>query len=527
MFVSQKAYCNTMIRDSPTFFFLRRRHDIIAYMKYVTITKGWDGCPVAYQLSLEGADSIIGQIQDVAELRNGDDKEDPKDRKQRLSQYDGMIRKYPARKVIEALAKVKNKDDYFIYFDQNNLWFYSEYLLRAGFTKGLFPLKKDYEFEKDRDAAMKFVKDNYAEVKIIPHQVAKTVEEAKKMVEESEVPLVIQSMGDFVSTICPEDDLENNRAQILAALDKNAKDYAKGSILLKEKLIQPVEITPQIVFWNGNPVFTDIDIETKNIGDGENNGNQVGCGSNLIVSTGFDEKINRIAFPPKVHEMAKERKGLFVWDISLYFTEKGIFFGEFCSNRFGYDAIMTECSMSGGASAYFDAIMKGENPLKSKFGAAMRVFNLNRSEDVEIIIGKPECTYLYEVKKKGDQLVSVGDCWDLGVIAGCGETVEESVEEAYGNLKQLSFKEKYSRTKDDFLSDYPTSIIRRYQAVNGVYFEAPEFSFSEKSSDSYGERIKMERKSIEDDHMKKLEDMREIHKREIQGIRSEIQSILS
>lgn len=437
---------------------------------FITISSGWDGMPVAYHLQEEGKESIVGQVQSYDELKIDKEKEHDEDKRDRLAQFEGMIKKYPADKLVKALKKVKNKDEYFIYCDQNQLWFYAEQLLKAGFKNGIFPTKADFDFEKGRDEAMKFVEEHYSDVQIIPHEKYKTVEEARKAVEEAEVPLVIQSEGDYVSTICPGDDIEQNHTEILAALDRHEKEYSKGEIILKEKLVKPVEITPQIVFWNGEPVFTDIDIETKNIGDGENNGNQVGCGSNLIIRTELEDEINKIAFPPKVYEMAKEHTGIFVWDISLYLTESGIYFGEFCSNRFGYDAIFTEMTMSHGPSSYFEHIMAGENPLDFKYGTGIRVFNLNRSKDVEVNVGSWKPTWLFEVTKKDDKVVSLGDAWDLAVITGRGDTVEEAIDNVYDNYNTLSFKEKYVRTKADFLADYPTSIMRRLKETEGIYF---------------------------------------------------------
>ena len=441
---------------------------------WITFSAGWDGMPIAYHLQLEGGKSYLGQTQDFDELKIDKEPEEPKDKKERLSQYDGMIKKVPAMKLVKALKAMENKDDYFIFCDQNSLFVYAEQLIKAGFTKGLFPTKEDFEFEKGREEAMQFVEEHYPFVQIIPHEKYKTVEEAKAAVEDSGVPLVIQSEGDYVATICPVDDVEQNHIEILAALEKHEKEYSKGEIILKEKLVQPVEITPQIVFWDGEPVYTSIDIETKNIGDGENNGNQVGCGTNLIIKTEMDDQINQIAFPPKVYEMAKGRKGIFVWDISLYFTDSGIYFGEFCSNRFGYDASMTEMAMSGGAIPYFNALQQGKNPLQSRFGAAVRVFNLSKSADTEINVGDENNTWLFECKKEDDKIVSVADCWDLGVITGVGDSFEEAVNEVYKNYDTLTFKEKYVRTKEDFMSDYPTSIVRRYNSTVGTYFEGEQ-----------------------------------------------------
>lgn len=482
--------------------------------------------PIAYRLQEEGCDIVVGQVQDLAEL--GIDKtEDAETKKQRLTQYNGMLKKYPARKLVDSLKKMKSKDDFFILCDQNELFAYAEELLAAGFTKGLFPLKEDFEMEKEREEAMEFVETNYAKIKVIPHQKVKTVEEAKKLIESADYPMVLQSEGDYASTVCPGDDVEQNHTEIISALEKNKSLYEKGEIILKEKLIQPIEITPQIVFWNGKRVFTDIDIETKTIGDGEGNGNQVGCASNLVVATTEEDLINELAFPPIIQAMAKKRKGLFVWDISLYLTEKGVYFGEFCPNRFGYDSLMTEISMAGGAKVFFEALVSVQEPLGSKFGAGLRVFNLNRSKDQVITMTRPDETWLYEVKKDRDELVSVGDCWDLGVVTGSGDTFDEAVDAVYENLETLSFKEKYTRTKEDFLADYPTSILHRYRAVNGMLFDAPDLAGSEGETKEYKKNIEVAVATLKQDHEGALKDLEKKHQKEMKAIRDEIKDILN
>lgn len=501
------------------------------YDTFVLLTAGWDGMPIAYHLHEHNPDIkvLVGQVQDFKELDVDKEPEEPKDKKQRLSQYEGMMKKYPARKLVDALKKLSKaeKDETFIFCDQNNLFVYAEELLKAGFTKGLFPTRQDFEFEKDREGAMKFVEENYSQVNIIPHSKFKTTEEAKEYVESVDYPLVLQSQGDYVSTVCPVDDIDINHTEIINALEKYKKDYEQGEIILKEKLIRPIEITPQIVFYNGQPIFTDIDIETKNIGDGENNGNQVGCGSNIIIKTNFEDLINEIAFPEAVFEMAKERKGIFVWDISLYLTEKGIYFGEFCSNRFGYDALMTEMSMSGGAYEHFKGIIEGINPLKATFGVGIRVFNLNRSVDQAITIADPANTWLYEVKKMKENMVSVGDCWDLGVLTASAETFEEAAEAVYKVLDRFSFKEKYTRTKDDFLRDYPTSIVHRFLVTNEIYYDVPGISEREDENDTFQQKldsaIAEERKKFESN----IKEVNEKYQSEISSIRSEIKNILN
>ena len=442
-------------------------------MKYAIFTQDYGGIPFSLSLKREGYDVVLGQIQDVSELKNDSPEECSEDKKERLTQYDGLVKKVPAKELMKSLIKVKNKDEWFIFFDHNSLWYYSEILLKAGFKNGLFPTKLDYEFEKNREEAMAFVEANYPDVKLIPFTEHGTVDEAIAYLNENPNVYVLQSKGDFVSTVVPSsDDAELATKQLINQLENKRSEYEEGGIILKTKLIKPVEITPQIVFYNGKPVFTDLDIETKNIGDGENNGNQVGCGSNLIIKTKLADKINQIAFPPKVYEMAKERTGMFVWDISLYIMGDGIYFGEFCSNRMGYDSSMTEMTMAGGTSKFFQSVVGGKDPLKKDFGVAVRLFNLKKQCDVEIITdGVEGKTWLFEAKMKDKKIVSTASCWDLGVVTEAGDTVEEAVDELYENVDKVVFKEKYYRSKADFLAKYPTSIIQRFEAINHKYID--------------------------------------------------------
>ncbi len=470
---------------------------------------GWDGFPIAYKLKKEGCEVVVGQVQSKEELGLEDD-EKPEDRESRLKQYEGLLEKMPARELVDVLKKVEDKDKYFIFCDQNNLFKYAQELLDAGFTHGLFPLEQDYEFEKDREAAMRFVNENYPGVQIIPYEEFSNVENAVSFLKKASKVYVIQSKGDYVSTMVPQsDDIEVARDQMISQLIKNKKDYEQGGIILKEKLMQPVEITPQIVFLDGKPVFTDLDIETKNIGDGENNGPQVGCGSNLVIKTNLEDEINKIAFPEEVRNMAMTRTGLFVWDISLYVMPDGIYFGEFCSNRFGYDSIMSEITMAGSAHEFFEALCAGENPLKKTFGTAVRLFNLTRKSDQEIA-WDTDNAFMYEIYEKNDKILSLGYCWDIGVATGSGDTIPEAVNDVYEAIEKVSFKELYTKTRHDFLDSYPTSIIFRFNETNGGLYSAPMFEYP---NDSLM-------------YEKKMRDMSLGHTKQMEGFRGQLRSII-
>lgn len=439
---------------------------------------GWDGMPLAYRLQEEGCDVMVGQVQSKKELGQ-EETEDEKEKETRLKQYENLLDIVPADKLIESLKKLNNKEEYFILFDQNNLYPYAEELLAAGFTQGLFPTKEDYTFERDREAAMKFVENNYPDIKIINYEEFSTVPEAIAFLKGSQRVMVIQSKGDFVSTMVPQtDDIEKEREQMINHLERNKADFEKGGIILKDKLIHPIEITPQIMFYNGKVIFTDLDLETKNIGEGENNGDQTGCGSNLIIKTKLGDRINEIAFPAVIYSMAKERKGMFVWDISIYLTDEGMYFGEFCANRLGYDACMTEMEMSKGTHNYFSKITQGENPLEFIFGAAIRLFNLRNQKDREVIWDKSIDSHIWMYDIYGDvdkKKMSAGSSWDLGVVTAAANTIEEAVENLYTYASKISFKELYKKTKKDFLGMYPTSILFRFMQTNHNLFNVEDY----------------------------------------------------
>ncbi len=440
-------------------------------LKFIVLTNGWDctpwyGMSIAHHLQQEGYDVTVGY----------EDNYDAEDKTAKLTQFDGILKKHPIKTLVKALKQLSNKDEYFVYCDHSELYEYATELTKAGFKNGLFPTEKDCEFEKDRELAMEFVRQHYTGIKLIPFNEFSKIDDAKKFIDENPDVYVLQSKGDHVSTIVPTSDVPELAAeQIKNQMDKNKSDYEKGGLILKKKLINPIEITPQIMFYNGEPVFTDLDIETKNIGDGNNNGDQVGCGSNLIIKTEFDDKLNKIAFPQVVYDMAKEHVGMFVWDISLYITPDGIYFGEFCANRLGFDASMTEMCMSDGAGEYFEKIMEGENPLEKTFGVALRLFNLGRSEDINIAFkGIEEYVWLYDVKIKDLEMVSTGACWDLGVITASGDTIESAIDKLFAYKDKFVFKEMYSRTKNDFNDYYHTSILDRFAKINHKFIEAPD-----------------------------------------------------
>lgn len=441
-------------------------------MKYICFTFDGTILPIAWKLMKEGNQVIVAMIDDVKDILTKGETftpEKPEKKKDRYSLYDGIITKHDARKVLKAMSKIKDKENYFILSDLNNTFKYTQLAEKMGFT-GFMPTEQDRIFEVERSQSKQFVEENYPDIFIQEVQEFSNIEEGISFLEETDKFWVLKSEGDNGDTIVPEsEDIELSKEQLIDSLTKQQKEYEQNGFILEEKIINPIEITPEFMFWNGELVCSTIDLENKPIGAG-NKGSQTGCASNLVFKITEEDEIHKIACPPKVYEMAKAKKGLFIWDISILIDTNGtMFFGEFCSNRFGWDSFPTELSMCESASEFFEAITEGENPFEYNFGASVRLFNIDSGGKLlenGLVEWKDEADYnlfVYEMKMKNNKFVSTSSTWDFAVATGASDSLEDAVNICYNNSDMITFDAKYARPKFDFLSEeYPTSIMNRY-----------------------------------------------------------------
>ena len=59
---------------------------------------------------------------------------------------------------------------------------------------------------------------------------------------------------------------------------KNADTYNAGGLIFEVRLDDAIELTPEIVFFDGDLVYTSLDIETKRKYAGDVGAELVGCG---------------------------------------------------------------------------------------------------------------------------------------------------------------------------------------------------------------------------------------------------------
>lgn len=456
-------------------------------MKYIIFTFDGSGAPVAHHLQMEGQDVVLAIVDSMRSLSSEEDTEYStelrNDKEQRLEMYEGIIKKRSAEEVIKEMKTYKNPQDYFVYFDTNGLYAFAEQIKDLGFH-GNFPTREDYLYETDRDKAKEFVKKYYTKLNIARKKEFKKISEAKEFLANTDEVWVLKGNSDETNAFVPDaDDPALAARQVIEALDKDASAYESEGFILELLIPSVMEITPEKIYYDGEPIAVSIDIENKPIGSG-NISIQTGCAADLVFPVTFEDRINQIAFPPIVDEIAKQHKGLFYWDASILINKRDgkMYFGEFCPNRPGYNASFTEFAQCGSVHEFFEKVSQKKNPFSlGTVASSIRIFNLHRDNETQQILGgltvdyAPEAEkdiWLWDVKKKGKKLINIGygDC--IAVVTGSGSSVEEAVNRMYRNLEKFSFLGAYYRPKADYLSlGYSTSILNRlnYGMDRGLY----------------------------------------------------------
>ncbi len=445
-------------------------------MKYFIFTFYGVGLPIAYKLQQEGHEVLVGEIMKKSETVTKDEKasEDPEETKRRLSLYNGMLNKMPADKLIEKMKEVSDKSECFVFCDFNNTFKYAQMAAELGF-EGNFPTEDDYKFEQDRDAAKDFVKKNYPQVAIGEKKEFQKIKDGIEFLEKTDDVWVLKGNDESGHTFVPDtDNPELAKSQIIETLQKFPDGYEKSGFILELMIPYMMEITPQKIYYDGVPLAVTIDIENKQLGSG-NLSLMTGCAADLVFPVPMDERICEIAFPPIIDELAKKHKGLFIWDASLLISRKGgkIYFGEFCSNRPGYNAFFTELSQLPSISHYFESIIKFKSPFTmGTVGVSTTLFNLHRDFDDNSILKDSQIDYkeefekniwMYDALKDKEKIINAGYDTNLVAVTGADTSLDDAINKMFKVIeKGFSFAGVYYRPKADYISlDYPTSIPNR------------------------------------------------------------------
>lgn len=447
-------------------------------MKYIFITFSGLGMPIAYKLQQEGQEVHVGVIEEIKEYVIEEEvktaHENEYDKQKRLELFKNLLKIKPATQVVEMMKTIKDPHDYFVFFDENNLYRWADKIRDLGF-EGNFPTREDYFLEIDRSLAKNFVKEHYPKLYVPEVREFAKVGEALTFLETTNDIWVLKGKHDSAKTFVPDTSDPNlAKRQVAEMLNNFPQKYEYLGFILELFIPSIIELTPEKMYYDGVPLLTTVEIENKSFGSG-NISIQTGSAEDLVFQTNMDDRINQISFPPIIDEMARNHKGLFIWDASLLISKKDgkIYFGEFCSNRPGYNTIFTELSLAPSVHSFFENLVHKNNPLpQGTVATSVRVFNMNSDPETEKVSSdmtidyKPEIekdVWLWDVRKNSrGKLLSVGSDWNLAVITGAGKSIDEAVARLYKNIEAFSFVGAYYRPKDDYVSlDYSSSILNR------------------------------------------------------------------
>ncbi len=456
-------------------------------MKYIVFTFDGSGTPVAQHLQLEGQEVVLGVVHSMRSLVSESEKEysieGRNDKAQRLELFDGVVKIKPAEELLVEMKSYKHPEDYFVFFDTNGLYALAEQIKDLGFH-GNFPTREDYLYETDRDKAKEFVKKHYTKINIARKKEFTRIADAKKFLEGTDEIWVLKGNSDSANAFVPAgDDPALAARQVVEVMDRDAGLYESEGFILELLIPSVMELTPERIYYDGVLLGTTVMIENKPLGSG-NISIQTGCAADMVFPISDDERINQIAFPPIVDEIAKKHKGLFYWDASILINKRDgkMYFGEFCPNRPGYNSSFTEFAQCGSVHEFFEKAVQQKNPYTiGTVATSIKIFNLHRNNETQQTLGgltvdfAPEVeknVWLWDVKKKGKKLVNIGYGDAIAAITGSGKSVEEAVNRMYQTLDKFSFVEAYYRPKADYLSlGYSTSILNRlnYGMERGLY----------------------------------------------------------
>lgn len=379
------------------------------FSKFIIFTCFGEGLALAYHLKQEGNEVLVGMVGDVTEACERET-EEPKAKKIRWSAYDGMLEKEDAWKLLEKMEKFENKDEWCVIFDFNTLWRFADEARKQGFKYGLFPTRLDHTMEADRDLAKRFVMKNYPDLKVAEVQEFKTVEEGIEFLRESDEFWALKGNDGGAKTVVPSAAIHSHAvAEIEDALNAEKEIYESKGFIFERQIRDGLEVCPQMIWMDGVRVASCIDLEDKRLSP-NNGASMEGCAVNIIVDTPLDCELNKWAFPEAADRLAKKHTGLFYLDANIIIKDGVAYYLEFCSNRMGYDAIFSEADMASNVGDYFNALLRGENPYFSKYGAGTRGFATKRDDKGEIKDGlriqyeEDEHLWHFSVRQDGNKI---------------------------------------------------------------------------------------------------------------------------
>lgn len=427
--------------------------------------------PLAFHLEQEGHEVYVGQVQDWQAV-HVKTTESSETRRKRLQLYQGMFKhKMPISSLMSfLLGQPRNRrDEWLIICDFNWMWQQADKLRAAGY-RGLLPTKEDYDLEHDRMQARELITKLYPMVEVGEyHEFKKTADAIKFLKSDDDTLYCLKGFNADAETIVPDsDDPEINRQLLIDRLERKAENYEKDGFILEELIEDAIEFTPEAIGYNGKLVSVNIDIEHKRLG--ARNGPQTGCTLDLVLQQELDSEIYEWFLEPMADRMLRKNE-ITYWDLSILYSpsRKKFFAGEFCSNRFGYNAVFTEAGMFESTTDWIEAVT-GEYDPPAAVGASLRMFNVKQKEALLIGDLGEHGIWPFDVyRDKTGKHLTTGVDTNAYVVTGSGESVESAIDDLYQREHRIEFDPGLCLQMRDWHDEqWKINILHRKKILEGI-----------------------------------------------------------
>lgn len=362
--------------------------------------------------------------------------------------------------------------DYYWIWDGNHNFEESEKLRSEGF-KVFGGSKFQYDLENDREFGLQFAES--AGLVSPPFQEFKSAEEGIKFLEEHEdQAYVVKPNGAEDSSLTEpfSRQIEPKHANIAA--QKYIQAFGFTDYILQERK-KGVEVNVEIFMSQGIPVLAQANLECKKRHNGDL-GYACGCAQDVCWIISLDSKLVKMTadkLVPKFLEVDPTYTGFI--DANVIIGEDQVWFLEFCA-RFGYNAhcnffsTLSKKTALQSVADLLDGIMV---ETKKGFGASVTLVTDKEKFGLPIYVPESilDSFYLFDGYRDKEceegQFYMGGYGSEVGICTAHNYTIPTAFQDAIANAWKVTFRDQDFRWDGD-KTDYPTSPIRRYEALQSL-----------------------------------------------------------